>query len=157
MRRLLLILMIALLPVRGWASDVMTVASAAQQLNVASNTTEFVATHALQTRARATFDDYFEYKPASSMPWDCPWRANDAGGAAQDGSDSATDSARNSPASPATPFCKGCNTCQLCMALATGVSLPVVDTTVTASPVPLLRNSGFSSANLPPGFKPPIL
>ena len=33
MCRVLLILMIALLPVRGWASDVMTVASAAQQSN----------------------------------------------------------------------------------------------------------------------------
>ena len=66
MGRLLLILMIALLPVRGRASDVMTVASVTQPLSVASNTTELIAAHALQTRATASFDRYFEDKSASS-------------------------------------------------------------------------------------------
>ena len=145
MRRLLLILMIALLPVRGWASDVMTVASAAQQMNAIAS----VADYAIPTRAKAEFDGYFAAKPASSMPWDCPWRAKDVGPAAQDGIDTASNSA-------SIRLCNGCNTCQLCMALATGVNLPVVDATVATYPVPLPGNSGFSSANLPPGFKPPI-
>jgi peptidoglycan hydrolase-like protein with peptidoglycan-binding domain len=149
MRRLLLILMIAVLPVRGWASDVMTVASAAQQLSITTSTIEFIATHALHTRARATFDGYFEEKTASSMPWDCPWRAENAENSMQDGIDTASES-------PSNRFCKGCNTCQLCMALATGVSLPVFNASVETYPVPPPHCSGFSSATLPPGFKPPI-
>ena len=149
MRRFLLILMIALLPVRGWASDVMTVASAAQQISVASNTTEVVAAHALPTGVRATFDTYFEEKPASTMPWDFPWRAKNAADTVQYGIDSASDS-------PSNRFCNGCNTCQLCMALFTGVSLPVLGTTQTGYPLPVLHSTGFSSATLPPRFKPPI-
>ena len=149
MRRLLLILMIALLPVRGWASDVMTVASATQQLSVASNTTEFVATHAIQARARATFDGYFEAKPASSMPWDCPWRAKDAGNAAQDGIDSASDS-------PSNRFCNGCNTCQLCMALVTSYPMALVSATYLPQAVQQVATISFSSAERTPGFKPPI-
>ena len=145
MRRLLLILMIALLPVRGWASDVMTVASAAQQLNA----TELVANHALPTRARATFDGYFEAKPASSTPWDCPWRAKDAGRAAQDGSDSASDS-------PSNRFCNGCNTCQLCMALVTGYPMALVSATYLPQAVQQVATISFSSAERTPGFKPPI-
>ena len=137
--------MIALLPVRGWASDVMSVASAAQQLSIVSSTTELVATHALQTRAKATFDGYFEGKPASSMPWDCPMGARDGASATQAQSDL-----------PLKPLCHGCNSCQLCMALATGLSLPVVEATVTAYPVPVPRNSGFSSVTLQRGLKPPI-
>ena len=149
MRRFLLILMIALLPVRGWASDVMTVASAVQQLSVAENTAELVATHALQTRARATFDGYFEAKPASSMPWDCPWRAKNAGDAAQDGIDSASDS-------PSNRFCNGCNTCQLCMALVTGYPMALVSETHLPQAVQHLTAIGFTSAERAPGFKPPI-
>ena len=149
MRRFLLILMIALLPVRGWASDVMTVASAVQQLSVAENTTELVATHALQTRARATFDGYFEAKPASSMPWDCPWRAKNAGDAAQDGIDSASDS-------PSNRFCNGCNTCQLCMALVTGYPMALVSAAYLPQAVQHLTAIGFTSAERAPGFKPPI-
>ena len=144
MRRLLLILMIALLPVRGWASDVMSVAHAAQQLN----TTELVATHELQTRATATFNAYFEVKSVSSMPWDCPMAAPDVDRAAQD-------RIGNWPMPPKS-LCHGCGTCQLCMALATSMSLPVFDASTATYPVPLPRNSGFSSATLPPGFKPPI-
>ena len=145
MRRLLLILMIALLPVRGWASDVMSVASAAQQLN----TTELVAVHAPQTRARATFDGYFEDKSASSMPWDCPWRAKSAGSAAQDDVDGASDS-------PSNRFCNGCNTCQLCMALVTGYPMALVSATYLPQAVQHLTAIGFASAERAPGFKPPI-
>ena len=157
MRRLLLILMIALLPVRGWASDVMTVASAVQQLSVAENTTEFVATHALLTRARATFDGYFEAKPASIMPWDCPWRADNAaenveestagntGKAAQDGSGRLF-----------KPLCHGCGTCQLCMALVTGYPMTLVTATYLPQAVVQSATISFTSAERAPGFKPPI-
>ena len=153
MRRLLLILMIALLPVRGWASDVMTVAHAAQQLN----TTKLVATHSLQTRATATFDGYFEAKPASIMPWDCPWRADNAaenveesaagntGKAAQDGSGRLF-----------KPLCHGCGTCQLCMALVTGYPMTLVTATYLPQAVVQSATISFTSAERAPGFKPPI-
>ena len=145
MRRLLLILMIALLPVRGWASDVMTVASAAQQLNA----TELVANYAIQTRTGAVFDGYFEVKPASSMAWDCPWRAKDAGQVAQDGIDSVSDS-------PSNRFCNGCNTCQLCMALVTGYPMALVSATYLPQAVQQVATISFRSAERTPGLKPPI-
>ena len=157
MRRILLILMIALLPVRGWASDVMSVAHAAQQLN----TTEFIATHALQTRATAIFYGYFEVKSVSSMPWDCPMAAGDVASGAADVTDvtdvisAAQNRSGNRLLTPKS-LCHGCGTCQLCMALATSMSLPVFDASTATYPVPLPHNSGFSSATLPPGFKPPI-
>ena len=144
MRRLLLILMIALLPVRGWASDVMSVSHATQQLNAI----ELVATHALQTGATDTFNGYFADKSASSMPWDCPMAAPDVASAARDRS--------GKRLMPPKSLCHGCGTCQLCMALATSMSLPVFDASTATYPVPLPHNSGFSSATLPPGFKPPI-
>ena len=144
MRRILLILMIALLPVRGWASDVMSVSHAAQQLNAI----ELVATHALQTGATDTFNSYLKDKSASSMPWDCPMAAPDVASAAQDRS--------GKRLMPPKSLCHGCGTCQLCMALATSMSLPVFDASTATYPVPLPHNSGFSSATLPPGFKPPI-
>ena len=144
MRRLLLILMIALLPVRGWASDVMSVSHAAQQLN----TTESVATHALRRGAIGPSNEYFSNESAPSMPWDCPMAAPHLASAAQDQS--------NNRLMPPKSLCHGCGTCQLCMALATSMSLPVFDSSTATYPVPLPRNSGFSSATLPPGFKPPI-
>lgn len=163
MRRLLLILMIAVLPVRGWASDVMTVASAAQQLSSTTATIEFIATHALQTGARATFYGYFEAKPPSSMPWDCPWRAssiksaNNADNVMQDGVDTASDIVSD-PASdsPSNRFCKGCNTCQLCMALVTGYPMALFSATYLPQAVQHVTAIGFTSAERAPGFKPPI-
>lgn len=155
MRRLLLILMIAVLPVRGWASDVMTVASAAQQLSSTTSTIEFIATHALLTGAIATFYGYFEEKTASSMPWDCPWRASsiksvkNAENSMQDGIDTASDS-------PSNRFCKGCNTCQLCMALVTGYPMALFSATYLPQAVQHVTAIGFTSAERAPGFKPPI-
>ena len=144
MRRLLLILMIALLPVRGWASDVMSVGSAVQQLNA----TEFVADNALQTRARGTFDGYFEAKTASSMPWDCPMAAQGGGSAAQDRSGNVIMLLK--------PLCPGCGTCQLCMALVTGYPMALVSATHLPQAVQHLTAIGFASAERTPGFKPPI-
>jgi hypothetical protein len=64
MRHLLIILMFALLPVRGWAMDVMTVAMAVQQLNATKN----VANYSTGTGT-------------SGMPDDCPMQLHtpDAG------------------------------------------------------------------------------
>ena len=71
----------------------------------------------MQTRAGVTFDGYFEDKSTSSMPQDCPMRAQDPANAVQDVSNSATDnvikSLSDSPSSTANPLCKGCNTCEL--------------------------------------------
>lgn len=141
MRCLMLILMIALLPVRGWASDVMSVAHASQQLN----TIELVATQAMQTRATATFNGYFEAKPASSMPWDCPMAAQGGGSAAP-----------NPNSNPFKPLCHGCGTCQLCMALVTGYPMALVSATCLPQAVEQLATISFSSAERAPGFKPPI-
>lgn len=144
MRRLLLILMIALLPVRGWASDVMSVSHAAQQLNAFV----LVATHTQQTGASDTFNGHFADKSVPGMPWDCPMAAPLVASAAQDQS--------SNRLMPPKSLCHGCGTCQLCMALATSMSLPVFNASTAIYPVPLLHNSNFASATLPPGFKPPI-
>ena len=141
MRRLLLILMIALLPVRAWASDVMTVASAAQALNA----TENVATYALSTRATAHFNSEIGTTLTAGMPFDCPLLAQVVRNPAQD-----------KGGNPFKPLCHGCNTCQLCMALVTGYPMVQVSAARLPQAVQHLAAISFTSAERAPGFKPPI-
>ena len=61
MRRLLLILMIALLPLRGWAGEMMAVSMAVQQLSVAVADQKSVAKAVEQAGS-----------PTGAMPADCP-------------------------------------------------------------------------------------
>ena len=129
MRHLLLVLMIALLPVRGWAVDVMALSMAAGHLNAIEN----VTAEAIDTRATGQF----ESEKQATMPADCPMQMQ------------ATDSA-------GTVGCHGCNTCQLCMAVVTGYPMTPVGAASLPQATPAIGSISFSSAERAPGFKPPI-
>ena len=130
MRHLILILMIALLPLRGWAADGMTVRMAAQQLVTIEN----VAAQALSTRSSGLFDAEIR----AGMPADCAMQMTPA---SDDGS---------------VPPGHGCTTCQLCMAVVTGYPTLLVTARVLPQAVQGLNATRFTSAERAPGFKPPI-
>ena len=132
MRHFLVILMFALLPVRGWALDVMTVAMAVQQLNATKNIANY--------QAYTGTSDNFDNQNMSNMPADCPMRLQATG---------ADDSTHPSPF-------HACTACQLCMAMATGQVNVTVQRQATSPTQPERRAADFTSATLAPGFKPPI-
>ncbi len=139
MRHLLLVLMIALLPLRGWASESMAVSMAVQQLGVVQE----------QTSGNA------------AMPVDCPFfgqafKVPSIDTTGDTNADTITDTATDTFGETLSPLCKGCTTCQLCMALVTGFA----PTPAAATPLPhakrLAINASFTSAERAPGYKPPI-
>lgn len=132
MRHLLVILMFALLPIRGWAMDAMTVAMVVQQLNATKN----VANYSTDTRTSGQFYS----QSLSGMPADCPMQLQ-----APDSGDGIHPS-----------LLHGCTACQLCMAMATGQATVTVQRHTTPPTHPERRTAGFTSATLAPSFKPPI-
>ena len=129
MRHLLLVLMIALLPVRGWAVDMMALSMATRQLNAIEN----VTAEAINPRATGQF----ESEKQAGMPADCPMQVQTTGDAG-------------------TAGCHSCNTCQLCMAVVTGYPMTPVAATSLPQATPVIDSISFSSAERAPGFKPPI-
>lgn len=136
MRFLLLALMIALVPVRGWVSSAMAVDMAMQQVlttqRSAGDTTLMSGTDTASTRA-------------STMPEDCPMNAQSKKGTSvEDKQPGETASSCN------------CNTCELCLALA-DFTLPIMATAVfTPYAEPPSRGTRFSSAERVFNLKPPI-
>lgn len=134
MRHIILILMIALLPARGWTSDAMTVSMALQQLVAVQN----VATRGLDMGAGAPQDLAFK----TVMSAECPMQMTQAQ-VSDDGS-------------LQVKVSYGCTTCQLCMALVTGY--PTVP--LRAVPLPqaaqVIASISFTNAERVIGFKPPI-
>ncbi|WP_431097614.1 hypothetical protein [Polaromonas aquatica] len=132
MRVLLLALMIALLPVRGWVGHAMAVDMAAQQVMQAQQ-----AAPAAEPGAEA-----------SAMPEDCPMHAQASSPAELAGS-------TETPAADGS-HCEGCNTCQLCLALASFTWEGPSHAAFAPHAEPLAGGSNFSSADRASGFKPPI-
>ena len=131
MRHLLIILLIAVLPVRGWASEQMAVSMAAQQLVVAA--IEPVAATGNPVLGQASKDAETAATATTVIT-------------------ATTDVAGE----PISPLCKGCTTCQLCMALVTGYA-PILRIASQLPPAThLSSNVSFTSAERAPGFKPPI-
>ena len=129
MRHLLLVLMIALLPARGWAVDLMALSMAARQLNAIEN----VTSEPINTGAKGQF----ESEKQAGMPADCPMQflaTNKAG----------------------TEVCHGCNTCLLCMAVVTGYPTIRVGASPLPQGTQTIGSISFTSAERAPGFKPPI-
>lgn len=129
MRHLLLVLMIALLPVRGWAVDVMALSMAAGQLNAI----ETIATEAINTGEKSQF--YSESQ--ASMPTDCPMQIQ-------------------APDNTSAGVCHGCNTCLLCMAVVTGYPMTLAGAASLPQAEQAFGSASFTSAERAPGFKPPI-
>ncbi len=137
MRRFLLIFMIALLPARGWAADIMAVSMATQQL------------HAVQLvqsgidGQNAPSQPVVQVRPTMSA--DCPMMALLADKTVRDASGE----------TGSTVF-KVCTTCQLCMGLVTGYALCGPPLTPLPQAALWLGSISFTSAERAPGFKPPI-
>ena len=127
MRRLIAIVLIAVLPVRGWAVDLMGVAMAAQGLATQSAPVEIAPNQA-------------------AMPPDCPILAMGV-----DGSSSA-----GNPQEPVSPLCQGCTACQLCMAVISGPPIVLAAYEPERHSHPAKSEHGFASASLRAWLKPPI-
>jgi hypothetical protein len=127
MHRWLLILMIALLPLRGWVGEAMAGQMLAQQLVAI----EKVATRAHRARAAGQFSS------ESAMP-DC----HGAAGAA-------------AAAEPADGTCASCTQCQACSAVVLPVAARAAPE-AAAHTLPGASRVSFASAPRAPVFKPPI-
>ena len=144
MRRLFLVLIIALLPLRGWVGDVMAMEMAAQSMNAI----ELVATYAHSTGARGQFDS----QNADSTHSECPGHAATASGQANAVSDASPEGASDS----ASGHCNTCGVCQICHAVA------LADTAALSAPdfiphaLPALGSTRFASASTALSQKPPI-
>ena len=122
MGRLLVILLVVLIPLRGWSAERMVVQMA------------FSHTVAEVANGQISMD---------GMPADCPMLAQ-------------AESKSEKPANPAKGFV-GCQTCQLCMTLAS-LSFPQTQLSAHLTEVlPEAASASFSSADLAPRVKPPIL
>ena len=137
MRRFLLILMIALLPMRGWAADMMAVAMAAQHLHAVQSIQ--AAYDGLNTAAEATG----QVQP--SMLADCPMMAMPTGKPASDSNDKA-----------GSPIFKVCTSCQLCMALATEHPQVLALAPFASHAPPVSRVFEFAGVTVAAAIKPPI-
>lgn len=129
MRYLLLALMIALLPVRGWVGNAMAIGMASQQVAMAQASSVDAATN-----------------PDLAMPADCPMHA-------QAVSDQAADTDQTAAAGL---HCNGCDTCQLCLALASLTWTRVAANPPIPDAAPLANASRFSDADSVASLKPPI-
>ena len=129
MRVLWIVLMVCLLPLRGWASQLMAVDMAMQQLaHVATSTPVTVGSHIAG--------------PIDAMPQDCPMHAEASG--------TPTNLATSSPA------CSGCDTCELCLAIASFTVPQFQAMPFNPRVAPAAVPHGFFSADHASRLKPPI-
>ena len=143
MRQLLLILMIALLPMRGWVGDVMAMEMSAQKLVAIT----LVANNAHPTRATGQFNG--ENMPAAQG--EC---AEHAGNAAIH-STSVADAA--SSADDATSgHCNTCAVCEICHSVALHNAMASNPPDFIPHTLPSIGSTRFASALSALGQKPPI-
>ncbi len=136
MRHFFLALMIVLLPLRGWAGDVMAVEMASTAVAIKSG-----AASAHETSATASFDHKNEAFGASQAMPDCHEQL--AGHAAQD-------KAANND------HCGTCQACQACHTVALSPSLIEVSASFSSPQLRPTRAAAFTSAAAALGQKPPI-
>lgn len=130
MRHFVLVLMIALLPLRGWVGDAMAMELAPSRM----------AAHALPTAEPAQGPHHGAMAAAGmAAPADCPGHA-----AAQD------------ETQPKAADCNTCTACQSCHAVALTPSFPHLAPAPLPANRPLAAAHHFASAERAPGFKPPI-
>ena len=144
MRRLLLIVLIAMLPLRVWAGGAMAtqmavagVAESAQAVAV-----DAAAAAAAPVSAPAQPSGVAVHQADGTMPIDCAGHAAQAAPAATN-ADFNTD-------------CPTCASCQICQGVAFATQLVGLPLTDAPQVVPQLQSSHFASAEPARGFKPPI-
>lgn len=143
MRRLVFILMIALLPLRGWMGEAMATEMATMHL---------IATQVINTPANANLDtkkgvsSSFSGMSASAMPADCEMHAN-----------ATSDSSNASNAADASAAGQTCTNCQSCHAAGLVCTVHIISAITTHTPAPAAHVSLYASAKLALSQKPPIL
>jgi hypothetical protein len=150
MRRLIVIFLIALLPLRSWAVDVMGVSMAVQQLSAQAAP----AGSGDSTRI-AVFAGAVASPDQAAMASDCPilTMANGKSGAGDFG---AGNSSAGDAQAAVSLLCYGCTTCQLCMAVFSGPSTVFAASEALRHSRPVKGDFGFASASLRGWLKPPI-
>jgi hypothetical protein len=139
MRHWLLILLIALLPLRGWASGGMATQMAAGQIAI-----EKIADYAALTRANSPFDAQSAAPTTTHTAPDCHGHASHLRHDAKPG------------ASQADADTSACGACQICHSVALNAAVPVVSPSAIAPWVPPCSRTHFTSADRALGLKPPI-
>jgi hypothetical protein len=131
MRRWFLLIMIALLPIRGWVGDVMAADMVTQHMAV-------VAQVPLQLQQPAD--------ASTEAHADCHGKAAAHSPASQPPTDTHT----------ATMDCGNCTSCQVCHSVAIAPTALADPAAPSHSAAPPLRGTHFASAEPARGFKPPI-
>ena len=135
MRLLLVMILIALLPLRGWTASAMLA-----DHETRSVTSKTVAASAYSTMAAARFD-----AQTWPLPANCPEHA------AQ--SSTAADQDHTHKRSNTSAACDACGLCHLSVATC---DLPPVPEVTALAKLPTAIASLFASVITPPGLKPPI-
>nr|WP_315225448.1 hypothetical protein [uncultured Albidiferax sp.] len=131
MRRLVLILMLVLLPLRGWVGEAMAMDMMATQ----AGATQTVAAHAHGISAESTFD--------AEMQADC----HEATGAEPSDSTTSTSSGTH---------CGTCPLCQMCHSVAAPAPFSILPTPWLPHAQPTTGPARFASAPAAFALKPPI-
>ena len=137
MRYLVILLMVVLLPLRGWAGDSMATQMAGSQIAIESG-----ASHAHETRAAVTSNRENKVNP------DC----HDA----MYGQSATQETSSPAPNGDHSGNCQTCQACQACHTVALLPALLVVAGNVS-SPQVRLTGTAFTSAAAALGQKPPIV
>ena len=138
MRQLFLILMIALLPLRGWVSDAMATEMVTAQVQQQQTATKIADSYAYEVDAQAHHDVEIVNAETVQTAAECTSHAFGEDEHAED------------------THCNTCSACQACHTVA--LSPPTVDVTPTFNPRTLPRAvvAQFVSAEHALGQKPPI-
>lgn len=141
MRHLVLALMIALLPLRGWAGDVMATQMAASAVSIEAVAIETGVSDTYEIGEKSSFIHHKQLLESSDVTSICH---------EQLGSHPDTVAASNSE------HCTTCPACQVCHTVA--LSLPSLDISVSFASPQLGQTSAsiFTSADAALGQKPPI-
>ncbi|MES2975365.1 MAG: hypothetical protein V4757_17245 [Pseudomonadota bacterium] len=145
MRHWLLILMIALLPLRGWAAATM-----AGQMPTAHAA---AAMQAETAHAGApSHQGAGTHKAAALMP-DCP---EHAAASAEPATAAAPADAADTDTTQASGDCHSCTSCQICHTVAATVNAALPALTFSPHALPAEGGASFASAQPAQGLKPPI-
>ncbi len=137
MRHLFLIIMIVLLPLRGWVSDAMATGMVTAQVQQ-QTAAKIVAIHAHEAGVQAHQDTETVVADASQTAADCS-------GHASGGDDHAVDT-----------HCNSCSVCQACHTVALSPAAADVTTAFNPRTLPRAVVAQFVSAEHALGEKPPI-
>lgn len=147
MRRIFIILMIALLPLRGWAGVVMAAEMSADMVTQNVAAINLVAATAYPERVTAIFNGENEVKKQPECP----------GHAAQHAEpESASATAHESPQTTPNGHCDNCGTCQVCNSVVLSNGTGFQPTVLPPSSITPAAGFSFASALLAAGLKPPI-